>query len=294
MNKKRFFSFTLAIALCLSLIMGGGVSAAEQEQSLYKEYMASARDYLTKPDSLGSAEPKKLARNLLSLGDYEDAPLMGELMTAWGKRDLRTVSDLLIQNPELASRKSVLNALKNSDLSIDDNLAILTLYNDLNPGDISDAVINPPYGWSDETDGKIFTKCGKKSQGKVLICVSKRWGDSTTYYLPYDLMAALPEELVPSSLAEVGYVVFVSYDHVHDDYYDNDVTEGVQENAAVTLYSVPGKKVVKSYSKVSGKRAPDRISYNRGAPPALVSGGEPDNAKVRENVLAAINHIRPM
>lgn len=111
-------------------------------------------------------------------------------------------------------------------------------------------------------EGEFTSQFGKAANGKALVYIAPRYGKDEEQ-LKLGLTAALPEELLPSSLEEVEYVVVLSYTtKVVGTYSNNGAAEKVLLEVSVVHY--PEGEVLKTYPTIEGEDPPSTISITKG------------------------------
>ena len=231
-----------------------------------------------------------------SCGDYKSAPYAASVLGALDMRDIAAFIDNSIEyRAQLSSAISLDDIFRIArsieELSIDEQLKMMDLYRAFEPMALEDVKyeLYPQYMRSVDAGDSLFNQCGAAANGKLLIYTYTNDTVFKDYRLAFSAMAALPDELRPASLDEVEYVLYISYGYSNDGKYTGG-TQGIREHADMTLYSVPGKKTVKSYSRILGDPSPNSFTYY-GSAPAYKSGGSPDISKVAENFLAVVKQV---
>lgn len=122
----------------------------------------------------------------------------------------------------------------------------------------------------------LYSQCGTAPAGKILIVLQTHdFPDKNkAQMVSLGVMNLLPVEYRPVSLAEVEYIVLVSYNYSKTGKYTKGTT-AVQENAKITVYRMPDKKSVANSGTLRGDRAPNSFYYYV-TPPDWYSGGAPN------------------
>ena len=262
---------------------------------LYEQTLLMSIECLYRVNSLGSDESRSISSDFLSCGDYSYAPQLAEFTGAWGARDLQSISEMLIsihgRFPAVIDPIYILSAFLKSDMTPDEALSLTPLFETFRPSRNGLLpLILPRYSWSMDIDDGIFELCGGNSRGKLLILVRARWwDDNSSYVLPLSLIAALPEEVRPNSLDEVGYIMYISLDYQNDGRYVSG-TQGIREFADMALYSAPGKRMIDSYERIMGEPSPADFTYYD-EPPKYKSGGSPSRESIAANLYDAIEQL---
>lgn len=146
----------------------------------------------------------------------------------------------------------------------------------------------------------LYSQCGTEPAGKLLILVQHTPHDETPRsVLSTDLMAHLPPSLYPASLAEVEYVLLITYSYEEDGWYSDSVngymvrTDALCERAEVKLLHCPDEELIWASKSLEGPPSPSSYSYSGNTPPAYLSGGAPDAGKVADAIYAALELIMP-
>ena len=127
------------------------------------------------------------------------------------------------------------------------------------------------------------------SRDKLLILVRMKKPDSEKYTIPLSIMSALPEDLQPYSLDEVGYILFLDYDYVDDGLYDKGI-RGIREYVEITLQTARDMGTINKWTRINGEHSPETFAYV-GDPPPYKSGGMPDLDATRETCDEALEYL---
>ncbi len=135
----------------------------------------------------------------------------------------------------------------------------------------------------------LYDQCGAEPKGKILIVRQQtNFGRTKTNYgIAMDLMELLSADRYPSSLAEVEYVILISYDYTVLTTYTSG-TVAIRVDATVKTIGMPDRQTTFNSGTISGGDPPSTIYYF-GAPPEYYDGTEP---QVESAVCRAIASVR--
>lgn len=234
-----------------------------------------------------------------SFGNYRLSSQITALLKSMIDLDYSSFSDALAAygaEREREDEKAVppsllLGSMQKSVLTLEDSFALLTAYNRFNP-EREDLVLSegalsyPSEGML--VDGEIYRRCGKSPGGKLMILIRQTKPDTNDYGLPLRVMSALSDDLRPSSLDEVEYMLFFEYDYENKGKYNNGAA-AIQEYADITLYHLPDMSIIKKWGRIDGSLPPD--SYNSSGSGGYKSGGWPDREKVHGILFEAVSYL---
>lgn len=314
---------SLIYAQVAGLLSGVSDTAATRERHntmsskcIYEQTLIGLRKRAAKTGN--NSDFYEYAEQLRSCGRYSNASQLAAVVGALGERNIDVFSKTMLEyENEISSSvdlRELLDRFLEWHLPLDDSLALLPLFcaiDETASKDAPFAEIEPEYRWSIEVsdaDEEIFARCGvdsgaaqagdipqdgepledePASPDKLLILVRMNKPDGELYTVPLSVMSALPDEALPLSLDEVGYILYIDCDYVDDGLYDIG-TRGIREKATITLFSAPGKKSVKSWQNIFGDYSPATFSFD-GEPPLYKSGGPPDPEKILESCSEALD-----
>lgn len=136
----------------------------------------------------------------------------------------------------------------------------------------------------------LYKQCGTDPQNKILVVVQLHdYPNRETYQaiLP-ESMEFIPSAYYPSSLAEVEYVVLISYDYTKVGTYGYTIG-ALQLKARVEVLKMPSQKQVFSSGTLWGEYPPNYIEY--WIAPEWESGPDPD---IGEKFYDALSSIIPV
>lgn len=134
----------------------------------------------------------------------------------------------------------------------------------------------------------LYSKCGSEAAGKILIVAQRHSysGKTASQAVLMDMMRLLPGKYFPSSLAEVQYIVLVTYDYVQDGSYTH-TTVSLRENGKVEVIRMPDKYKPYTSGTENGGQSPYTFMYS-GSPPAWKSGDAPNMGASIHKALSTI------
>jgi hypothetical protein len=137
------------------------------------------------------------------------------------------------------------------------------------------------------SEGEFIFQCGTDAKGKALVYIAPRYKPEEEVKL--GLTAALPEELLPSSLDEVEYVVVLRYrTKIVGTYSNGGTAEKVLLEISVVHY--PDGEVLKTYPVIEGDDPPETINITEGDRQGEI-GDDPSGAAMAPVLAEAFDYI---
>jgi len=233
-----------------------------------------------------------LAEQFASYGEYENAAIFADVLGALATRNAMAFTESLFKYEEeiaaVADPRDLYERFFDWDISLDESLALLSLYNRFEGYGTDDMLkeIEPEYRWGIDAGEWIYDQCSEAEGAKLLILTRLNRPDNERYIIPLSVMSALPDDLRISSFDDAGFILLINYDYTSDGTYDIG-TKGIRESVEITLHRSNDRAVIKSWAKVYGRYSPESFDYS-GEPPLYISGGAPDPEKALANFLEAI------
>jgi hypothetical protein len=109
----------------------------------------------------------------------------------------------------------------------------------------------------EDREGTLLSLCGKTPKGKGLVYIVGPENSSSRINL--SMMAGMPTDILPSSLDQVEYIVYMEYSQSRIGHYDNGGS-AIRIDCTIRLEHLPDGKVLKTYAKANGGPPPEIIS----------------------------------
>lgn len=271
------------------------LNAEEIERSIsFVRIIEEIEEYFV-PATFGSGK-EVFSEDIALFDTYKLAPILTTMLESWGAGDAMTFYTACTnanQNYHLTiDLDNIIKSVVSTKLVMNDynnSFKLLSVYKLINNYSFEQAKQNNSFLTSTNemsVSESIISDCGSYDKGKLLIIFKTE----DKLYIPYETMASLPDELLPSSLDEIGYVLIIEHGSKHSFNYNNYYSSGRQKYTDVKLFSAPNQRVVKSFSRVEGTPPPTTYTYYN-YPPEHVFGGDPDHSEINKRLLEAIEYL---